>query len=173
MFRTKALLGVLALVSVVVAAACGGTTSVGLASIPTGERTYFMTGLEYKGATVTKDLAAPDQDPAKLSDGYRYKLPGKVDADPTKWEVSSYRFEPGVMQALVGDKVSLLVFITNGDKHNTWVEGPNGKEVVAKVAMSRGREYKLNFTASQAGVYRIICEEHDPTMTSYLWALPR
>lgn len=154
----------------IVAGACGQG---GQAAIPAGDRTYFLTGLEYKGSTSTKDLAAPDNDPSKLSDGYRYKKPGDADkSDATKWEVSTYRWEPGVLIGTVGDKINLVSFIVNGDKHNVWVEGPDGKEVVGKVLMNRGREYKTTVTLAQPGIYRVVCEEHDPTMTAYIWALP-
>ncbi|MBI2325101.1 MAG: hypothetical protein HYU87_09105 [Chloroflexi bacterium] len=168
MHRRRSLAVALAALALVVGA-CGQ----GGASIATGERTYYLTGLEYKGSTVTKDLAAPDVDPAKLSDGYRYKKPGDADkSDATKWEVSTYRWEPGLLVGRVGDKLTLVTFIVNGDKHNTWVEGPDGKEVVAKVLMNRGREYKTTVTLDKPGIYRFVCEEHDPTMTTYIWALP-
>ena len=88
MHRRRSLAVALAALAMVVSA-CGQ----GGASIASGERTYYLTGLEYKGSTVTKDLAAPDVDPAKLSDGYRYKKPGDAyKSDATKWEVSTYRW---------------------------------------------------------------------------------
>ncbi len=179
MSRTRARLGVLTLGALFVVSACAPAAGPAPApapavTIPTGERTFAMTGIEYKGSTSTKDLGVPDRDPSKLSDGYRYKPPGKADAsDATKWEVSSYRFEPGSLTAITGDKVTLLVFIVNGDKHNVWIEGPDGKELLGKQTMNRGREYKLTLTLAKPGAYRIVCEEHDPTMTAYLWALPR
>lgn len=160
-----ALTGALALV----VSACGQ----GGSTIPSGDRTYYLTGVEYKGSTSTKDLAAPDVDPAKLSDGYRYKKPGDADkSDATKWEVSTYRWEPGVLMGTVGDKIALNAFIVNGDKHNIWVEGPDGKEVVGKKIMNRGREYKIGITLDKPGIYRVVCEEHDPSMVAYIWALP-
>ncbi len=139
-----------------------------------GEREFVVTGYEIKGSTSTKDLAAPTADPGKLSDGYRYKEPGKADAtDATKWEVSTYRFEPGVMVAFQGDKVTLRGFITNGDKHTVWVEGPDRKEVVKETVWNRGREYKMSFTAEKAGTYMLHCNEHDPTMHSTILVLPQ
>lgn len=146
----------------------------GKVSIASGERLFVVTGLEYKGSTSTKDLAAPDVDPTKLSDGYRYKAPGKADpSDATKWEVSTYRFEPGFMVATQGDKITLLTFIVNGDKHTVWVQAPDGKEAVKQATLNRGREAKITFTAEQAGFYKFICEEHDPTMQSHILVLPR
>jgi plastocyanin len=167
-------LAILAFVLAIAVVGCAQQAAAPAPSIASGERVYYVTGLEYKGSTVTKDLAAPDADPAKLSDGYRYKKPGDADkADATKWEVSTYRWEPGEMLAFVGDKVTLVSFIVNGDKHTTWVEGPDGKEVIKQVTMNRGREYKVSFTADKPGLYKLKCDEHDPTMTAFIWALPR
>ncbi len=171
MNRTRARLCVLTVTALFVVTACAPATAP--ASITPGERSFAITGVEYKGSTSTKDLAAPDQDPSKLSDGYRYKAPGKADAnDATKWEVSTYRFEPASITALAGDKLTFRFFMVNGDKHSVWIEDPDGKEAIGKQTMNRGREYKVNLTLAKAGVYRIVCEEHDPTMTAYLWALP-
>jgi len=151
--------------------ACGQSAS---AAIPTGERTFYVTGLEYKGSTSTKDLAAPTADPAKLGDGYRYKKPGDADkSDATKWEVSTYRWEPGLMQVFKGDKVNLVGFIVNGNKHKMWVEDPAGETSVKEQEWQRGREYKVSFVAEKAGYYILHCDEHDPSMTSYILALPR
>jgi len=141
---------------------------------PAGTVEFVVTGVEWKGSTSTKDLAAPPVDPAKLSDGYRYKGPGVADkADATKWEVSTYVWSPGAMTVLQGDKVKLRVFIVNGDKHSTWIEGPDGKEVVKEQVQNRGREYLVEFTASQVGNYALICNQHDPTMRAVITVLPR
>ncbi len=154
----------------------------GRVSIPSGERTFYLTGVEWKGSTSTKDLAAPTSDPKKLSDGYRYKGPGVADAsDATKWEVSTYVWHPGALMATEGDKINLVTFIINGDKHTFHVMGPDGQDLdvnadgrtLKEVLMNRGREYKVTFTASKPGVYTIHCDEHDPTMTSLLLVLPR
>lgn len=144
------------------------------AAIPTGERTFYVTGLEYKGSTSTKDLAAPPVDPKDLGDGYRYKKPGDADkSDATKWEVSTYRWEPGTMQAFQGDKVNLVGFIVNGDKHKTWIEDPAGGTTMKEQEWNRGREYKFSFVAEKAGYYILHCDEHDPSMTAYVLVLPR
>ncbi len=161
----------IAVVLLLGATACAQSASPAIAP---GERTYYVTGVEYKGSTSTKDLEAPPADPAKISKGYSYKKPGDADkSDATKWEVSTYRFEPGVMLAFVGDKVSLVIFLVNGDKHHVWVEGPDGKEVVKSVEMLRGREYKVSFTADKPGEYKLICDQHSTNMTAFIWALPR
>ncbi len=146
----------------------------GKISAPAGPVEFAVTGVEWKGSTVTKDLAEPPVNPKTLSTGYRYKEPGVADkADATKWEVSTYVFSPGAMTVLQGDKVDLRIFIVNGDKHTTWVEGPDGKEVVKLQVLNRGREYVMTFTASQGGTYKLICTEHAPTMKAVITVLPR
>ncbi|MBI3953980.1 MAG: hypothetical protein HY330_05655 [Chloroflexi bacterium] len=147
---------------------------VGKVAVPAGERMFMVTGAELKGSTVTKDLAVPPTDPKTLSDGYRYKKPGDADkSDASKWEVSTYVWTPGAMTVFQGDKVTLRIFIINGDKHTTWIEGPDGKEAVKEQTQNRGREYVMSFTASQAGAYMLHCNEHDPTMHSTITVIPR
>lgn len=173
--RTVSLI-VAAFIAVALVAAISGVASAQLArpSVPASERTFYVTGLEYKGSTSTKDLAAPTVDPKTLSDGYRYKKPGEADsADATKWEVSTYRWEPGFMQVLLGDKVDLVGFIVNGDKHTVWVEDPSGQNVTGEQLWNRGREYRVSFVAEKLGYYQLHCDEHDPTMTAYILVLPR
>lgn len=146
----------------------------GKIAAPAGTVEVTMTGVELKGSTSTKDLAAPSVNPKTLGDGYRYKAPGEADkSDATKWEVSTYVWTPGAMTVLQGDKVTLRIFIVNGDKHTSWIEGPDGKEVVKEEVQNRGREYLMTFTASQIGTYKLVCNEHDPTMRAVITVLPR
>ena len=166
---TMLMLGVIVLLTLAVACAQSA-----MAAIPKGERTFSVTALEYKGSTSTKDLAAPTVDPKTLGDGYRYKQPGEADkADATKWEVSSYHWDPQSMQVFQGDKVNLVAFIVNGDKHKAWIEDPAGGTVMKEQDWNRGREYKVSFVAEKAGYYILHCDEHDPTMMAYILALPR
>jgi plastocyanin len=39
--------------------------------------------------------------------------------------------------------------------------------------MNRGREYQISLRVTKAGVYRLICETHEPTMTAEIVVLPR
>ena len=77
------------------------------------------------------------------------------------------------MIAYEGDKINLTIFIVNGNKHTTWIEGPDGGEASGDVEMNRGREYKVSFTAGAPGTYVLHCDEHDPSMTAYIQVLPR
>ena len=76
------------------------------------------------------------------------------------------------MVAYEGDTVELTAFIVNGDSHNVRLVAPDGTEIEA-MEMNRGREYKLAFEASRAGIYRLVCDTHAPTMTANITVLPR
>jgi len=86
-------------------------------------------------------------------------------------QVSTYLFSPSALTAVQGDKVTLRFFVVNGDTHVTWLEAPDGSRV-DEVTMNRGREYTLNFTADQAGYYTMHCDNHAPTMSAQILALP-
>ena len=103
--------------------------------------TIFMTAVELKGATTSENLVPPSVNPKDLSKGYDYKPPAKADKnDPKKWEVSSYRFDPGFVTVIQDDTVKLTVFIVNGDEHDVRISDPDGRDVVAVAKWSRGRE---------------------------------
>jgi len=109
-------------------------------STPT-THTIFMTAVELKGATTSENLVPPSVNPKDLSKGYDYKPPAKADKnDPKKWEVSSYRFDPGFVTVIQDDTVKLTVFIVNGDEHDVRISDPDGRDVVAVAKWSRGRE---------------------------------
>ena len=146
--------------------------SVGKIGAPAGLQHFYLTAFEVKGAT--DGIAPPSVNPKDLSDGYGFKPPGEYDSsNPNKWQVASYMWTPGAMTVLQGDTVDLTIFVLNGDKHEVWVEAPNGDEVIVEFEMNRGREYSKSFTASQAGVYTLICNTHEPTMTAIIQVLPR
>ncbi len=177
--------GSVAAVLLLVAAACGTDIEpledrvasvegrAGKIAAPAGEKHFFVTGVEWKGTTSATKLNPPSVSPEDLSDGYGFNPVGFDSSNPDNWRVASYVWTPGSMIAYQGDRVKMTFFIINGNKHSTWVEAPDGAEVVQEVEMNRGREYELSFVASQAGVYRLICNEHEPSMTAYIQVLPR
>lgn len=137
-----------------------------------GVKQFFLTGVEWKGTTSADELAAPSVDPKTLSEGYGFKGPGILDpSNPEKWQVATYTWTPGSMVAYQGDTVELTAFIVNGDHHNVRLVAPDGTEIEA-MEMNRGREYKLAFEASRAGIYRLVCDTHAPTMTANITVLP-
>jgi plastocyanin len=168
--RVAKLEGDLAGVKTQVSAAQG---QAGKIADPAKTRHYYVTGVEWKGTTTAKNLQPPDKNPTTLSAGYGFKGPGYDATAPDKWEVGTYTWTPGSMMAYQGDKVAMTVFIVNGDTHSTWIEAPDGTRVVQPVDMQRGREYKVAFDATQAGVYKMVCSSHAPSMTGYVQVVPR
>lgn len=146
-------------------------------SLPTSvgpvDRVIEVTGFEVKGTTNTDDLAVPEVDPETLSAGYGYKAPGFDDENPINWRVASYMWTPGNMIAFQGDSIDLHTFILNGNSHNVWVEAPDGTKVVEDIEMNRGRAYTLEFDATEAGVYKLVCSTHGPTMTAEIVVIPQ
>jgi plastocyanin len=150
----------LAIAAALVVAGCSG----GSAADPS-DVTFDMSLIEIKGAT--DGISAPDIDPATLSQGYRYSPPGAFDAEnPAKFQVSSYIFSPGAMAATVGDDVTLRMFGVNGDEHAIVVTAPDGSTAVPSFVVNRGREVSVNFEASVAGHYKVLCATHGPTMAA-------
>ncbi len=145
----------------------------GAPSIAPVDRVIEVTGFEVKGTTNTDDLAAPEVDPKTLSAGYGYNAPGFDDANPKNWRVASYMWNAGDVVAFQGDSLDLHTFILNGNSHNVWVEAPDGSKVVEDIEMNRGRTYTLEFDASEAGVYQLVCSTHAPTMTADIVVLPK
>lgn len=140
----------------------------------TATHTIFMTALEVKGGTSVDKLAAPAVNPKDLSKGYEFKGPGEADkGNPKRWEVSSYLYNPAFVTVRQGDKVNLTVFVVNGDEHENWITDPDGRQVVAKTALKRGREYQLSFIAEKVGPYQLTCSSHAPTMAATFLVLPR
>jgi plastocyanin len=137
------------------------------------DRLIEVTGFEVKGTTNTDDLAAPEVDPETLSAGYGYSAPGFDDENPKNWRVASYMWNAGDMTAFQGDSIDLHTFILNGNEHNVWVEAPDGSKVVQDIEMNRGRTYNLEFDATQAGVYKLKCSTHAPTMTADIVVIPQ
>jgi len=134
---------------------------------------FFLNMVEIKGSTSTDTLTAPEIDPTTLSQGYRYKAPGVLDANaPNKWEVSSYMFSDASMVIRKGDKVKVTLFGVNGDEHLVYVQSPTGEMLVETQQMNRGREYVIEFEAEEAGYYKLVCANHAPTMTSNILAVP-
>ncbi len=137
-------------------------------------RKIQVTAFELKGSTTAAELAPPTTDFKKKSDGYGFKGVGVLEPAPsTKWEVASYMWSPGQVTAFKGDTLELNFFVVNGNKHTVWIEGPDGETVLEETLMQRGREYKQSVHLAKAGVYRLICNEHDPTMTAEILALSR
>lgn len=141
-----------------VGAACGAATN----APPSEKRVVYMTALEYKGSTeVAKEAFPTGAVPA--GGGYVLKEP-----KDGRWETSTYRWEPGTIVVYQGDDIELKIFGVNGAEHPGKIEGYN-----KTFSVKRGQLTTVAFKADRPGVFRILCDVHNPSMTGTLVVLPR
>ena len=70
------------------------------------------------------------------------------------------------------DTLDLNFIVLHGNEHEVWIEGPDGETVLDEMEMNRGREYQISVRFTKPGVYRLICNTHEPTMTATILVLP-
>ncbi len=139
-------------------AACGGQSS----SAPV-ERTIYMAAVEPKGGqTIDKEPFPAEALPE--GGGYILKEPN---ADG-RWEVETYRWDPGTIVVNQGDIVTLEIIGINGAEHPFTIAGYNLSDVV-----KRGQITRVTFTADKPGIFKITCGIHLPSMQANLVVLPR
>ncbi len=158
MIKRLLLLICISIVGIVVLAACGGSSAPAAAPV---ERTIYMAAVEPKGGVTVDKEPFPS---AALPEGGGYILK-EPNADG-RWEVETYRFEPGTSIVNQGDVVTLEIVGINGEEHPFTIEGYNLSGVV-----KRGQITRVTFTADKAGIFRITCGAHLPTMTADLVVL--
>ena len=147
-------------VAVLLAGACGGDDDKGTRAAP-AERTIMMAAVEPKGGVTVDKEPFPA---AKLPQGAGYVL---KDPDQTgRWEVSTYRWDPGTIVVNRGDRVTLEMVGINGAEHPFRIEGYDVTGVV-----KRGQVTRVSFVAEKAGLFRIECDAHHPTMHASLVVL--
>lgn len=135
---------------------------------PPKDRLIWMEAVEYKGSTETAKLAPPQNlatDPKALGPAFGFKW---LESDK-KWEVSAYAFTPSTVTVNQGDRVTLRIFGVNGDLHKNYIE----YYVPNPVDLNRGRSTDITFTADKAGMFQIVCSNHEPAMRGWLIVLPR
>jgi len=160
--------GGLILAGLLTVVACGGdedssgdrTSEEGGAAMT---RTFYIEAIEPKGSTTLDKEAFPDE---ALPPGGGYAL--KEPDDSGKWEVETYAWNPKQIIVNEGDTVQLEILGVNGAKHEGSIEG-----YVSSFVVERGKITSLSFVADTAGVFKIGCSTHPPTMTAELVVLPR
>lgn len=153
------LLAMLALAAIVLAA-CTSTTA---ARLQPGERTIYLSAIEPKGSTTVDKEPFPG---ASLPPGGGYGL--KAPDDAGSWTVETYVWLPSEITVVEGDKVTLQVLGVNGAVHPSRIEGYD-----VKFEAKRGQLTTVTFTADKPGVFKILCDAHQPTMTGALIVLPK
>ncbi|MBI5649791.1 MAG: cupredoxin domain-containing protein [Chloroflexi bacterium] len=132
-------------------------------AIPATKRTITMTAVEPKGGVVVAQEAFP-KDALPAGGGYLLKAPDK----DGRWEVSAYRWDPNQVIVNQGDEVTLEILGINGAEHPSVIEGYN-----VTFNVKRGQVSKVTFKADKAGVFKINCGSHQPSMVGELIVLPR
>jgi plastocyanin len=102
-----------------------------------------------------KDLAA-SADAMPAGERVIHMVTGEYSAvTPDGREIEAYRWDPGTIFVNKGENVQLRIYGVNGDSHPFVIEGLGVEGIVKK-----GEETIVNFHASKAGIYRIICYTH-------------
>lgn len=139
-------------------------TACNTASVMEGEketRVIYMTAVEPKGGS--DKLPFPEE---KLPEGGGYFM--NEPDENGRWEVGTYRWEPGLVVAYEGEKVELHILGVNGNVHHSTITGYDIDFVV-----ERGKVTVVEFKADRPGIFDIVCHDHLPTMQTQLLVLPR
>jgi len=158
MIKRLLLLICISIVGIVVLAACGGSSAPAAAPV---ERTIYMAAVEPKGGVTVDKEPFPS---AALPEGGGYILK-EPNADG-RWEVETYRWDPGTIVVNQGDIVTLEIVGINGTEHPFTIEGYDLSGVV-----KRGEITRVTFTADKAGIFKIKCGVHLPSMQAELVVL--
>lgn len=134
----------------------------GLGALPQAqgaEREFYVLAVEPKGSASVKKEAFPGM---KLPEGkgFETKAPDKAG----NWQVSAYVFLPAQIFVRQGDDVTLHFVGINGDKHTIHIDAY--KTDVFRV--TRGSIQTIKFKAEKAGAFKILCDEHPPSMRGEL-----
>lgn len=125
------------------------------------ERTIYIAAVEPKGGVHVDHEPFPG---TALPDGGGYAI--KKPDEKGRWEVSTYRWDPGTIVVNQGDRVTLEIIGINGKEHPFTIEGYWLNGVVR-----RGQLTRLTFSADKAGIFKIICRTHSPSMQADLVVL--
>ena len=137
--------------------ACGG----GGTGLEPTTRTIYMKAIEPKGSAEVAKEPFPTE-PLPAGGGYVLKEP-----KDGKWEVETYTWAPDQVIVTQGDTVNLEIIGINGASHDSTIEGYADSFLV-----ERGKITQVSFVADKAGVFKIICKTHQPSMTAELVVLP-
>lgn len=158
--------GVLLLTALLLALTAGAATTGTTAKpkphgvpAPFGSVEFFISETELTAVNKIKEVPPPKVDPAKFSDAYEYEY---VKGAPT-FDVKQDVFLPSAITVHQGDVVALRIFDVEGH-HKLTLLNPTGASVFEKSKTYGGREYLKVFTANELGIYRLVCENHEPSM---------
>jgi plastocyanin len=126
---------------------------------PFGSIEFDITEALISATTDVKEAPIPKVNPKTLSDGYGCDCKSGAKSLTVEQDV----FLPSAITVHQGDVIALRIFDVEGH-HKIYLEDPTGANVFNKFTTYAGNEYLKVFTANQLGIYRLVCETHDPTM---------
>lgn len=154
-----------------------------------GERTIHVQATEQDAHRATADDPFPtetiEEFPQYFGDGEdpfdRAGLEGYYlfMTEEDEWRIGSYLFLPQEIVAYQGEEITLEVFGVRGSEHGTVLQGPDETVVEGtdgepvEFVVVRGGLEAVTFVAEEPGLYRLICYDHPPTMTTNIHVLPR
>lgn len=144
------------------AVAAGFVATAALAASPSA-RSFTIAAIEPKGGAQVEKEAFPTA-PLPEGGGLILKEPNAEG----RWEIATYIWSAQQITVNQGDDVMLQFVGINGASHPTTIEGYD-----QAFTLKRGAVHNIAFKADKAGVFRIICTTHGPTMTSELVVLPK
>ena len=133
------------------------------------KRTIHINLIEPKGGTNVKDEPYPATELPAGKEGTPGGLAIKEPDETGRWQVSAYMFEPSTIVVNQGDEVTLNFFGINGKEHSIHID----KYIEHHFTIKRGELVSKNFVASESGIFKIHCQEHEPNMMGQLVVLPR
>ena len=124
-------------------------------------RQIYMSAVEWKGsASVAKESYPTASLPG--GGGYESCAPGSQECDlkgdTTKWAVETYRFDPALVAACVGERVTLNIFGVNSAYHDI-----NIPDFGKSFRVQRGMLSRVTFNVTKPGIYPILCITHQPS----------
>jgi hypothetical protein len=138
-------------------------------SVQGEQRTIHINLIEPKGGTNVIDEPYPATDLPAGKEGTPGGLAIKEPDDSGRWQVSAYMFEPSTVVVNQGDEVTLNFFGINGKEHSIHID----KYIEHHFTIKRGELVSKNFIASESGIFKIHCQEHEPNMMGQLVVLPK
>lgn len=150
------------LIIVSASVAMGFVATAAIAASPPA-RSFTIAAIEPKGGAQVEKEAFPTA-PLPEGGGLILKAPNAEG----RWEIATYIWSAQQIMVNQGDDVTLLFVGINGATHPTTIEGYD-----QAFTLQRGTVHKVSFKADKAGVFKIICTTHGPTMTSELVVVPK
>ena len=132
------------------------------AAAANSKRTFTLAAIEPKGGVTVDNEPFPT---AALPEGSGIVL--KQPNAEGRWEVSTYLWSAQQITVNQGDDVTLQFVGINGASHPTTIEGYD-----QSFTLKRGEAHSVSFRAHKAGMFKIICATHGPTMVSELVVTP-